>query len=159
MDIIYDEPSIDEFKFVLDSWSNSFRKSPYAGVVPNNMWAEVSRSSMTQLMTRATSSTVVALTPVTKYGEFRKMEAPVEFDLDRGRVMGYSVSEPGILHWLYVKKDYRRLGIGKQLLQNLVSKWDDNSRKHPRYTHKTDSSQRFLPPGWKWDVIPARVKG
>lgn len=144
MDIVFSVPDVDELKLVLDSWSNSFRKSQYAGCIPNNLWPEVSRQTATQLMTRTGARTICALTPTA--------------DGTRGRVMGYSVSEPGILHWLYVKKDYRRLGIGSQLLQELIGNWNDSERKRPRYTHRTDSSGRFLPPGWKWDVIPARVK-
>lgn len=134
----------DELKLVADSWSNSFRKSPYAGCIPNNLWPEVSRMTMTELLLRPTTKVMVALAP-----------AP---EGERGRVMGYYVAEPGVLHWLYVKKDYRRLGIGKKLLAHCVGTWPEKVRRYPRYTHKTDSSQRFLPPGWKWDVIPARVK-
>lgn len=144
MNIVFSQPNIDELKLVLDSWSNSFRKSQYAGCIPNNLWPEVSRQTATQLMTRPGASTICALAPAD--------------ETTRGRVMGYSVSELGILHWIYVKKDYRRLGIGTQLLRELVKNWSDGERQHPRYTHRTDSSSRFLPPGWKWDPIPARVK-
>ena len=144
MNMIFSRPTSEEFKFVVDSWSNSFRKSPYAGCVPNNLWAEVSRATITQLIMRPTAEVTVALAPTT--------------DGSRGRVMGYYVSEPGILHWLYVKKDFRRLGIGTKLLENSLSSWPGELRARPRYTHKTDSSLRFLPPGWKWDPIPARIK-
>jgi GNAT superfamily N-acetyltransferase len=144
MNITFDRPNTEEFKLVVDSWSNSFRKSPYAGCVPNNLWAEVSRATITQLIMRPTVEVTVALAPA---GE-----------MPRGRVMGYYVSEPGILHWLYVKKDYRRLGIGAALLKHSTREWPDALKRRPRYTHKTDSTVRFLPPGWKWDPIPARVK-
>lgn len=144
MQIQLDSPDADEFKFILDSWSSSFRKSPFAGVVPNNHWAAVSRATMTQLMTRPSVTTTVALA-----GSSAET---------RGRVMGYVVSEPGILHWLYVKKDYRKLGIGRQLLDSAMVGWGGIEKMYPRYTHRTDVSNKFLPPGWKWDPIPARVK-
>jgi ribosomal protein S18 acetylase RimI-like enzyme len=145
MNFTIDYPDADEFKFILDSWSNSFRKSPYAGCVPNNLWPSVSRSTITQLIARPSTEVKCALSP-TSEGE-------------RGRVMGYFVAEPGVLHWLYVKKDFRRLGIGTKLLAEATKNWRGCHQTSPRYTHKTGSSQRFLPPGWKWDVIPARVKG
>jgi ribosomal protein S18 acetylase RimI-like enzyme len=144
MDITFDYPDADELKFILDSWSSSFRKSPYAGVVPNNHWAAVSRASMTQIMTRPSVTTTVALAGYSAES--------------RGRVMGYVVAEPGILHWIYVKKDFRKLSIGRELLDKAMENWDDIHRMHPRFTHRTDVSFRFLPVGWKWDAIPARVK-
>lgn len=146
MNIIFDYPTADEFKFILDSWSNSFRKSPYAGCVPNNLWPEVSRSTATQLMSRKSAQVIVALAP-TDSGE-------------RGRVMGYYVAEPDILHWLYVKKDYRKLGIGKQLLKHALTIFTRGAHGNKRYTHKTNSCYWFLPStdGWKWDTIPARIK-
>lgn len=143
MNIQFETPTEDEFKFIIDSWSNSFRKSNYAGCIPNNLWPQVSRATIHQLLARETMRVWVALAPSND---------------GRGRVMGYYVGEPGILHWLYVKKDFRRLGIGKQLLKHATDSWPAEVRGRPRYTHKTDNSQRFFPPGWKWDPIPARVK-
>lgn len=147
MDIDFSTPTEDELKFILDSWSSSYRKSKYAGTVPNNMWQEVSRSSATQLMSRPKCRTVVALTPT-----------GINIDAPRGRIMGYSIAEPGIVHWIYTKKDYRRLGIARYMLAEQLTQWDDALRKHPRYTHETDAAKRFFPIGWKWDPIPARVK-
>jgi len=144
MNIEFSTPNVDELKFILDSWSSSYRKSKYAGTVPNNHWEEIARATATQLMSRPGCRTIVALVP----GE----------NENRGRVMGYSIAEPGILHWIYTKKDFRRLGIATQMLAEQMSQWDDRDKKYPRFTHKTDSSYRFLPRWWKWDPIPARVK-
>lgn len=144
MEIKLDIPTADELKFVLDSWSNSFKKSKYAGCIPNNLWASVSRTSITQLLSRQLCDVLVALSPTS--------------DGSRGLVMGYIVGEPGILHWVYTKKNFRRLGIGKTLLAALTKNWDVQLKKFPRYTHKTDCADRFLPPGWKHDPIPSRVR-
>lgn len=146
MDIEFSTPTADELKFILDSWSSSYRKSRFAGTVPNNMWQEVARATATQLMSRLNCRTVVALVP------------SLGISGERGRVMGYSIAEPGILHWIYTKKDYRRLGVATRMLSEQLMQWDADLRKYPRFTHMTDSSQRFLPPGWKWDPIPARLK-
>lgn len=149
MKIDFSSPNEDELKFILDSWSSSYRKSKFAGTVPNNLWQEVVRSTAVQLMARPNCRVIVALSPSPN---------PIAIDASRGRVMGYSVSEPGILHWIYTKKDYRRLGVASTLLGKEMNDWDDELKKWPRYTHRTDSSTRFLPNWWKWDPIPARVK-
>lgn len=156
MKIEFDTPTEDELKFILDSWTSSYRNSKYAGTVPNNLWQEVQRSTIVQLMTRPTCRTTVALTP-------KPFSSPgltgIEIEgMPRGRVMGYSVAEPGILHWIYTKKDYRRLGVAKSLLSKEIEDWPNEVIGHPRFTHMTDSSYRFLPRWWKWDPIPARVK-
>ncbi len=31
-------------------------------------------------------------------------------------ILGYSVSEPGVLHWVFVKPDWRRIGIANDLI-------------------------------------------
>lgn len=74
------------------------------------------------------------------------------------RVMGYYVAEPErrILHWLYVKKDYRRpLGLGRELLKHATAASPDVKW---RYTYRTDVSARFLGSRFVHDAIPARVK-
>lgn len=72
--------------------------------------------------------------------------------------MGYSVSEPtrNILHWLFVKRDYRGMGIGHQLLDETTKPFD--LTKPYRYTHRTKASARFLGTAWEHDPVPARVK-
>jgi len=149
MNIEFSTPNVDELKFILDSWSSSYRKSKYAGTVPNNHWEEIARATATQLMSRSRCRTIVALAPPINFVEGKE---------ERGRIMGYSIAEPGILHWIYTKKDFRRLGIATQMLAEQMSQWDARDKKYPRFTHKTDSSYRFLPRWWKWDPIPARVK-
>lgn len=37
-------------------------------------------------------------------------------DDDPDVCLGWSISEPGILHYVFVKKDFQRMGIGKALL-------------------------------------------
>lgn len=56
-------------------------------------------------------------------------------------VLGYVVYEPGILHWIYVKKGFRRLGIGKLLLPQDVE-W---------ITHLTKTGRDLRRPEWKFD--------
>lgn len=133
-------PTAEELAFVYDSWANSFRKSAWAGCVPNHMWEAVSREMMRGIVDRG-AVIVVAVTPI-EGAEGR-------------RVMGYAVAEPDrrVLHWLYVKRDFRRVGIGRQLLTALAppdEKWT--------YTCRTHASSSFLGSGFRWDPVAARVK-
>jgi len=139
MDFLIAPHEVSELPFIFDSWSRSFRKSPWAGCVPNYLWEQVVRACATEILDRG-AEVLVALAPGT----------------EARRVMGYSVAEPGCLHWLYVKTDYRRLSIGRKLLDAAVQRWPADA---PRtYSHRTRASAGFLGPSWRWDPVPARVK-
>lgn len=128
---------VEELPFIFDSWSRSFRKSPWAGCVPNYLWEQVVRACATEILDRG-ADVLVALAP----GETR-------------RVMGYSVAEPGVLHWLYVKTDYRKLGIGRKLLSAATARWPVGPKT---YSHRTRASVSFLGADWRWDPVTARVR-
>lgn len=49
---------------------------------------------------------------------------------DRDVILGYSITEPGILHFVYVKKPFRRLGIASSLIAEVGPQWV--------FTHATD---------------------
>lgn len=133
-------PTADEFPFIFDSWANSYRKSPWAGTVPNHLWDQVSRETARSLLDRG-ARVLVAVTPIE--------------GSDERRVMGYIVAEPGdkVLHWIFVKKDYRGLGIGKALLAAMCPGED-----HWAYTFRTRASAGFLGGRFHWNPVPARLK-
>lgn len=133
----------EEFAFVFDSWARSFQKSPFAGCIPNNIYPQVSRAASAEIIDRGAQILV----------------AHVELPEGGRRVMGYSVSEPAkqVLHWLFVKKDYRQasgLRIGSLLLAATAEGWTE-----PKYTYRTRASAKFLGPTWKWCPELARIKG
>lgn len=132
----FDAPNAEEYAFVFDSWASSFRKSPWAGCVPNHLWDQVSRACIGELLNR--SLVVVA---------YRELADGTR------RIMGYSVSEPGVLHWLYVKRDYRGMGVGKRLLEFTTAGWEQFA-----YTHQTRASRKFLGQKWHWDPVLARIR-
>lgn len=145
--MIFDAPTAEEYPLVFDAWANGFKKSPYAGCIPNRMYDDVSRAVIAEILDRG-ALVIVAAQPLPD---------------GRRRVMGFSVSEPGkrVLHWLYVKRDYRGVGIGAALLQETcpdTSAW--------KYTFRTKASDGFLRrasasyggPRFEWDPVPARVK-
>jgi hypothetical protein len=154
--MVFDTPTADEFKFVKDSWANSFRKSPWAGCIPNHLYDQVSRETIRSILDRG-ALVLVAVTPIAgQEDQFPEVR----------RVIGYSVSEPerGILHWLYVKAGpdglgYRGLGRGRAILEKTVELFNPNVDW--TYTFRTRASERFLNGGenrFHWNPVPARVK-
>lgn len=145
--MIFDSPTADEFKFIFDSWANSFRKSPWAGCIPNHLYDQVSRECARSILDRG-ARVIAAVTPIEGQEE--------QFPAVR-RVMGYSVSEPGrnVLHFLYVKDKFRGMGIGRRILEQTCAagEWT--------YTFRTRACTKFLASSaatFKWDPIPARMK-
>ncbi len=133
----FDAPTADEFPLVFDAWARSFKKSPWAGCVPNHLWDSVSRAMASEIINRGAEVTVACI------------------DLPEGgrRVMGYAVTEPGVLHWLFVKRDYRGMGVGRALLAQSCP--GDGAMK---YTCRTRASTGFLGSRFSWDPVPARVR-
>jgi ribosomal protein S18 acetylase RimI-like enzyme len=136
----FDQAEPEELALVFDSWARSFQKSPWAGCIPNHLYAQVSRQASAEIIDRG------ALVLV----------AYVQLPNER-RVVGYSVSEPehGTLHWLFVKHDYRRLGVGRALLDETLKHWGVDERT---YTYRTRASTPFLGGTWRHDPRRARVK-
>lgn len=141
-------PTADELKLVYDAWGQSYRKSPWAGTVPNHLWDQVSRETARSILDRG-ALVLVAVTPIADHEEL--------FPAVR-RVMGFVVCEPSssVLHFLYVKEMYRGSGVGKALLAAATADFSPN--QEPTYTHRTRASSGFLGNKWRWDPIPARVK-
>lgn len=131
-------PTADEYAFVYDAWANSFKKSPWAGCVPNSLWDTVSRQLIRSTLERGA---IVQVATVDIEGQ------------DGRRVAGYTVTEPerNILHWLFVKADFRRLGVGKRLLAVACPDGDWT------YTCRTRASSKFLGPRFRWDPVAARL--
>lgn len=92
----------DEVELLVDSVSKSFRSSPWAGVVPNNLWHPVMRTTVTGLLERG---------------------AKVLTARAAGRVVGLVMYEPKgddlVVHWVYVKDWARRGGVAKRLLASV----------------------------------------
>jgi GNAT superfamily N-acetyltransferase len=141
--VTFDEPTPEELALVHDSWVESFRKSPWGGCVRNDYWQTCQRATIQGILHRGTKLTVVL--------------APVVEGVHTGRrVMGWACTEPQleVLHYLYVKADYRKHGIGRALLEHVAGKWHQ-----PRYTHRTRSCDALFPRRWRWDPTPARIRG
>ncbi len=132
-------PSAAEYPFIMDSWARSFMKSPWAGCIPNSMYADVSRACISEIIDRGAEGIVA-----------------VEGEGESRRVCGYFVTEPRrqILHFVYTKRDLRGLGIGRKLLEYALQATNPSDWT---YTHKTKASDKFCR-GMSWDPRGARVK-
>lgn len=128
----------EDFPFILDGWIRSWRTSPWAGTVPNNMVWEVTRGTVAGLMTRGARLDVAEV---------------ARSDGHSRRLCGFVCYEaPDTLHYLFVKKTgFRGMGIGRLLLEH--------TGIDPRagiFTHRTQASRYLMERGWTWDPVSAR---
>jgi ribosomal protein S18 acetylase RimI-like enzyme len=91
-----------DIKFVLDSWSKSYRTSPWAGVVPNNKWHDLIRDLITQLVARGAVIHVAA------------------DDTNDDHILGWVCTEKRgnemVLHYAWVRPEKRAQGIATRLI-------------------------------------------
>lgn len=136
-------PTAEEWPLIFDSWARSFRNSPWAGVIRNCDYPTVSRAAMSEIVDSGARVTV--LVSKTEAGE--------------RRVIGYSVSDPTrkVIHYIYVKRDWRGLGMGKRLRQEVVP---DNELSKWVYTYRTPACSKFYRDnhGKRHEPVYARMK-
>lgn len=120
-------PAVQEdYAFILDSWHKSTRDEQWAGNVPNHMFMAVLKESVRQLVVRGAKITVCA-----------NPGRP-------GQIVGWLCSENGrngeqVVHALYCKRPFRRMGVARVLLGSVGLRPDD---PFP-FTYKTRMSRAF----------------
>lgn len=92
----------DDISFIFDSWLRSWRKSPWAGVVPNNVYFPLTRSVIEQLVARGAEFKVACLA-----------DNP---DLILGWICHELTGPDAVVHYVYTKDPYLSLGIGEALV-------------------------------------------
>lgn len=104
-EIEYRGARADDIRFIFDSWLRSWRKSPWAGVIPNNLYFPLTRGTIEQLVARGATFTVACLAA------------------DPERILGWICHEQSgpeaVVHYLYVKDPYLSLGIGDALIARI----------------------------------------
>lgn len=114
----------DDVKFVLDTWSKTYRLSPWAGVVPNNLWHETIRELITQLLARGAYIIVGA------------------DSADDTRIKGWVCVERRkdgmVLHYAFTRPEDRRQRVATALLE-----WTGERDARWFYTGRTHKS-RYL---------------
>lgn len=118
-----------EWNLIFDAWALSWRKSPWSGTVRNCDWDATSRAAMSEIVDRPTACVRVVWT-MTADGV--------------RRVKGYIVAEPSrrIIHWLFVKRDFRGQGVARALMKHVME--DDDKRSKWIYTHRTYACARLF---------------
>lgn len=126
----------NEMAFILDGWIRSWRTSPWAGCIPNNLIWEVTRSCIASLMLRGARIDVAEVS--------RTDGTP--------RLVGFVCYEGDVLHYVFVKRTgFRGLGIGRLLVEHAFD-------RPGTFTHRTPMSGWLLNDGWVWDPVVARTK-
>lgn len=116
----------DDRPFILDSWSKSTKEEVYAGNIPNHMVMAVLSVAVTQLMERG-AKILVAHNPERE-----------------SQIVGWLCAEQGrgteiVMHAIYCKRPFRRMGIAKQLLARVGLLYTD---PFP-YTYRSRLSRVF----------------
>jgi len=129
------EMEAKDFNFVIDSWLKSFRTSPWAGVVPNNQYYSLYMGVIEQLIVGGATIYVAE---------------------DEDKLLGFiccSVTDDGfgVIHYIYVKKNYRHWDVLPSLLDKVLGITPGF------YTFRTHNIYKLLP-GWKFAPEIARRK-
>lgn len=129
-----------DIPFVMDSWLNSWRVSPWAGCIPNNYYYKVTRAAIEQLIIRGA-----------------KLEIACK-ESDPDKILGWVCSEltgpDTVIHYLYVKEGYLPFDIGAKLVERTEGK------KPGFYTYRYRQVQDACPgdQGWRHEPSIARRK-
>ncbi len=123
---IYRPYGADDVMDVVKWWTGSFRRSRWAGTLPNNKFSEYMGEAIRQLLSRGSKCTL-AVNPA----------CPAQ-------ILGFVVTEKtrageDVVHYLFVKDYYRKRGISKGLLAEA----DVSSDGSAFYTHKTNFSKHY----------------
>ncbi len=134
-----DAPMGDEMDFIIDAWTRSFRDSDWAGCITNDKYQETARWTITSLVARGA-----------------KLRVAVN-SIGPRRVLAFACfEEPNLLHYVYVKKPARGLGLCTALLAHVS---DSLGLDTPgRFTHRTRASSGLLRKGWRHWPAGARIK-
>ncbi len=139
-EIAYRNASGDDISFIFDSWLRSWRKSPWAGCIPNNLYFPLTRSTIEQLVARGAEFKVACLAA------------------DPDKILGwvcYELSQDTtprtVVHYVYTKDPYLNLGIGPALVASLAG------AKPGFYTHRYRQVSEACP-GWRHAPEIARRK-
>lgn len=131
-----------DLNFILSSYAESFRRSPYSGVLPDKAYYDAARDHFSQIMKRENAQTLLCVA---------EGEAPPN-DL-----FAWVVWEPGVLHYVYVKHLFRGMGVARDLLRRTGL---DPTKATCTYTHRTKFSGDYLreheTQRWKYDPKAAR---
>lgn len=121
---------VPDMKFIRDSWLHSYKRSPWAGVIANNLYGDVVTQTIDQLLMRGAK-----LLTVRNAANPELLVAWICYEeLPRGELC---------IHAIYTKPVYRRSGAAKALLDSVFKSTGTNRYF---YTFRTANS-KFLKGG------------
>lgn len=126
-----------EVGFVYKSWLGSYKN--HADVMPYSMYRKVYQVILDRLIKRDGCLVVLAIHPE-----------------HEDQIFGFAVLERSspTLHYIYVKEDYRRTGVGSDILEFINQ---GNTSGEFKFTFNTTLGRKFLRSrGGKYDPKPAR---
>jgi hypothetical protein len=103
--VLYRTATPEDVPFVMDSWMKSWRKSPWAGCIPNNRYYDVTRDGIEQLIARG-ATLEIACNPTNPKQIFGWVCRELTTD------------DPAVcvIHYCYVKDPFLRMGVGETLV-------------------------------------------
>lgn len=121
-----------DLEFILDSWLRSHRDSAWAKFA-GATYQRGHDSLIKRLLTR--SAVLVAC-----------------YEGDPNTILGWSVTDGDVVHYVYVKKPLRRQGIARMLLRPFLD-------RPARYSHSLPcwASRGALPKDWSFDPYAMMV--
>lgn len=96
------EMNSDDVNFVYNSWLKSFRNSLEAMNQTNEVYYDNHKNLIEKLLNKSNVNII----------------HPAD---DPSHILGFMCSEGNIVHYIYIKYNYRKLGIAKHLLTSIVS--------------------------------------
>ena len=104
MDIDYRPAATEDIPFIMNSWLNSWKKCPWAGVIRNNHYYDQTRGTIEDLIARGAAFEVAC-----------RASKP-------DHILGWVCREltqqgEAVVHYLYVKEPYLPFSIGDTLVE------------------------------------------
>jgi len=106
-------PKPEDLSFIYSTWLNSFYYDSWTKSIRKSVYF----NNYKKVLDRLLNETVISIACLIE---------------DDSVILGYMVSEPEIIHYVYVKEAFRKMGIAKSLAKEL---FDDE--KGFEFTHKT----------------------
>lgn len=118
-------------KFILNSWINSLRYVHPWSKLDRNWLSTAAHALITRLLTSPLCTTLVAVNKE-----------------DPDQVFGFVVfsREPSMLHWIYVKRDFREMGFATALMTHAFIQPTDVVIEA---THKTHNLEHLA----RWNIV------
>lgn len=115
------------------NWANTYRRSRWSGVVPNNLYHDVMRVLQEGLLRRGMRVTLAHL--------------PGDSDALLGFVAWEPHEKANVVHYVYIKDTWRKQGLATALLEH-------GPGHSFIYTHRTDDASWFKAPDWRVAHVP-----